>query len=569
MFFLKTKKIARRLLVWALTLAMVMSMCSIFVGAADYSFSITATPAEVKAGDTVTVTVKTNEAIGFANCGINVFFDDSSFTWTKYQKGSGLNKAEDKADEEGASLLVTKGLAANGKSYAWAYMSTDYGYDTIGDVFILTFTAKEDIKAGDYKFDLSFSKDKADVDKATVKNLQDKNINVTADTPATVKVAPKTIAVTGVSLDKTALTLTEGESATLAATVAPADAANKAVTWSTSDKNIATVADGKVTAVKPGKATITVKTADGNKTATCAVTVEAKPEIKPTSISIPATAELTIGGKQTLKATVLPENAVGTVTWKSSNDKIAKVSASGEVSAIGIGTAEITASIGEVVSNKCVVTVNGIDLKGIAIDPTEAQINVGGTKKLNVVYDPANTTDDKTVTWSSSDEAVATVANDGTVTAVAEGEATITAKCGEFTATSKITVTKVAVTGIKLDKSTVSVAEGKTVELKATITPDNAANKDINWFTSDPEIATVDENGVVTAVKKGTAIIAAVAVDGELRAECKVSVLTQEEYDEFVETADPAVYAIALIIALMSVVFMGALLVLKRKQSVR
>lgn len=92
------------------------------------------------------------------------------------------------------------------------------------------------------------------------------------------KKVPQTVAVTGVSLNKTSLTLTEGDSETLTAAITPADATDKTVTWSTSNANFATVSNGKVTAVAEGSATITVKTKDGNKTATCNVTVNPKPK---------------------------------------------------------------------------------------------------------------------------------------------------------------------------------------------------------------------------------------------------------------------------------------------------
>ena len=82
--------------------------------------------------------------------------------------------------------------------------------------------------------------------------------------------------VESVSLDKTSITLTEGDSETLTATVSPSNATNKNVSWKSSDESVATVSNGKVTALKAGTATITVTTDDGSKTATCQVTVEAK-----------------------------------------------------------------------------------------------------------------------------------------------------------------------------------------------------------------------------------------------------------------------------------------------------
>jgi hypothetical protein len=103
---------------------------------------------------------------------------------------------------------------------------------------------------------------------------------VSCEEPQSGEVPPEKVAVTGVTLDKETLTLTEGGTETLTATVAPEDAANKAVTWSSSDAEVATVdAEGKVTAVAEGTATITVTTADGGKTATCAVTVESNVDL--------------------------------------------------------------------------------------------------------------------------------------------------------------------------------------------------------------------------------------------------------------------------------------------------
>ena len=103
----------------------------------------------------------------------------------------------------------------------------------------------------------------------------------TPDTPA----PPTTVVVTGVSLNKTSLTITEGENETLSATVAPSNATNTAVSWSSSNTGVATVNNGQVTAVKAGTATITVTTSDGGKTASCSVTVEAK-KIPVTGVSI-------------------------------------------------------------------------------------------------------------------------------------------------------------------------------------------------------------------------------------------------------------------------------------------
>lgn len=154
---------------------------------------------------------------------------------------------------------------------------------------------------------------------------------------------PEIVKVTGVTLNSTSLTLTEGESQTLSATVSPQDAANKKVIWSTSNASVASVDNGgKVTASAAGSATITVTTDDGGKTATCKVTVNAK--VYPVeSVSLDKTSvELTEGETATLTATVKPENASDkTVSWSSSQESVATVT-DGVITAVSTGEATIT-----------------------------------------------------------------------------------------------------------------------------------------------------------------------------------------------------------------------------------
>lgn len=154
---------------------------------------------------------------------------------------------------------------------------------------------------------------------------------------------PEIIKVTDVTLDITSLSLIEGESQTLSATVSPQEAANKKVIWSTSNASVAGVDNGgKVTAVTVGSATITVKTDDGGKTATCAVTVNAK--VYPVeSVSLDkSSVELTEGETATLTAAVTPDNATDkTVFWSSSLESVATVT-DGVITAVSAGEAAIT-----------------------------------------------------------------------------------------------------------------------------------------------------------------------------------------------------------------------------------
>lgn len=154
------------------------------------------------------------------------------------------------------------------------------------------------------------------------------------------------INVTGVTVSPTSKTLTEGETFTITATVLPFNADNKSVNWTSSSTGVASVDNtGKVTALKPGSATITATTADGGKTATTSVTVEKK-IISVTGVTVnPTSKTLTEGENFTITATVLPSNADNkSVNWTSSAPGVASVDKTGKVTALTPGSATITAT---------------------------------------------------------------------------------------------------------------------------------------------------------------------------------------------------------------------------------
>ena len=162
-----------------------------------------------------------------------------------------------------------------------------------------------------------------------------------------VEAPPVTVDVESVSLNNAALELIEGENETLTATVSPTDATNKNVSWSSDNESVATVdANGKITAVAAGAATITVTTEDGSKTASCEVTVvEAPPvTVDVESVSLNNVAlELTAGESETLAATVNPADATNkNISWSSNKEAVATVDANGKVTAVAAGTATIT-----------------------------------------------------------------------------------------------------------------------------------------------------------------------------------------------------------------------------------
>ena len=171
---------------------------------------------------------------------------------------------------------------------------------------------------------------------------------------------PAPVAVSAITLDANSLELQEGDSQSLTATISPSNADNKKVLWISSNSSVATVAEGVVTAVKAGQATITAKSDDGGKTATCEVTVVAK-AILVESVSLDKTSvELKEGEEVSLTATVKPDNATNkNMTWSSSNETVASVT-DGKVSALKSGETTITVTTEDGAKTaECKITVKG------------------------------------------------------------------------------------------------------------------------------------------------------------------------------------------------------------------
>ncbi|MBQ5905178.1 MAG: Ig-like domain-containing protein, partial [Clostridia bacterium] len=330
--------------------------------------------------------------------------------------------------------------------------------------------------------------------------------------------------VTAISLESTSISLDAGKTKTLVATVSPASASNKNVTWKSSDKKIAKVSSkGVVTAVKAGTAVITVQSKNGNVSTTCRVTVT-QPA---TGISLnKKSAYCDVGGKYTLKATLKPANVTSNyVTWTSSNTKVATVTSKGVVKGLKTGTTTITAATANgTYKATCKITVIKA-VTSVALDKSTLSINVGKTSTLTPTVKPSSASI-KTVSWSSSDNDIATVSPTGVVTAKAPGYATITVttKDNEKTDTCRVLVIQ-PVSSVKLNKTSATMEMGDTYNLKATVKPSNASNQAVKWSTSDKKVATVDANGKVTAVGKGTATITVKTADGNKTATFKVTVI--------------------------------------------
>ena len=272
-----------------------------------------------------------------------------------------------------------------------------------------------------------------------------------------------------------------------------------------------------------------------------AVPAMAATEVPFTKVSLTSAVAAKVGEAKTV--TTAPANATSKtlITWTVEDNGAftTKINGNGtyknQASSITVtgkkaGTGTITATVKEYSSagklvktykvKSTVVITADVALKGITLSKTSATINKGNAVSLTVTYNPTNTTASKTITWSTSNSAVATVSG-GKVTAKAPGTATITAKCGTKTATCKVTV-KAPVTSLKLGQTTATINVGSTLGLSATYAPSNTTDsKTITWTTSNSKVATVS-GGRVTAKAAGTATITAKM--GTKTATCKVTV---------------------------------------------
>ncbi|HHW79356.1 MAG TPA: hypothetical protein GX742_00980, partial [Acholeplasmataceae bacterium] len=316
---------------------------------------------------------------------------------------------------------------------------------------------------------------------------------------------------------------TEGfidDKVTLTATVLPANATNKTVTWQSSDEELATVANGVVTLLAEGSVTITASAGGKSDTHVIAITEKPAEVIPVESVEITGDMEGFVGDTVNLTATVLPENATDkTVTWESSDETLATVT-NGAVKLLKAGTVTITATSGEV-SDTHVITIENVLVESVAITgDTEGMVDDEITLLATVL--PANATD-KTVTWESSDEELATVEN-GVVTLLGVGTVTITATSGEFEATHEITIAPkpILVETIEITGESKGFV-GDEITLTATVLPEDADDKTVTWDVNVSAFATV-EDGVVTLLRPGKVLV--YVTSGDVSVEFEITIQT-------------------------------------------
>ena len=358
---------------------------------------------------------------------------------------------------------------------------------------------------------------------ATVTVSSAKNSSVKAETVITVGEHVKSVVLEEAEL--VLLTGSEKADHTLSVQVLPDDALVKKIKYTSSDPSVLTIdEDGRVHAVAPGTATISVVSADEacRDMAQCEVTV--KQGVSRIELSQTA-AELYQNERVNLTAEVFPKDAEDpTYIWTSSDESVATVNEKGMVTPKSIGKTLIRCSAqdGSEVFEECVVNVV-VGIQRIALEKNNATILVGSseelsTLKMNYTVFPENTFY-QSVTWTSSDENIATVDAEGVVHGVAAGRATITAVTTDPHAVKRVKATCIitvgdAVTKIEIVENESRIQKGRNMRYTVKLNPEKPFNPKMQWTSSNEDILKVDGSGNVRALKVGTATITVASTDG-------------------------------------------------------
>ena len=346
------------------------------------------------------------------------------------------------------------------------------------------------------------------------------------------------VEVVGVNIVESSFTMFVNETKTLNAIVFPTNATNKNIEWSSSNANVASIDNkGQVLAKTKGTTIITVKTIDGNYKDSINVTVKSSnsSSVAVSGVKInQSNFELKIGESKKLSVTITPSKASNKkVKWSSSNVEVASIDGNGKVVAKSQGAAIITV---KTVDGNYKASVNVtvkpnsnpfVAVNGVKINQSNFELKVGESKILSATVTPSNATN-KNVEWSSSNTSVAYIDATGQVVARSQGTAIITVKTidGNYKASVNVTVKSnvIGVSSVKINQSNFELKVGESKTLSATVTPSNATNKNIEWSSSNPSIATIDANGRVVAKSQGTAALTVKTIDGNHKDSINVTV---------------------------------------------
>lgn len=474
-------------------------------------------------GDEVTVNVKlnTNSAQKLSVLQLSVHFDPEVF--------EAVGTPQMVMPKNGGTGLVgiSKEKSTLNISYTVDVANPDAQIDYDGVVYTAKLKVKDNAKAGSttLAFDTSDSEAMYYSDQTVADvTLTGKDLGV---------VSPlKSISFNGVA-DEATINL--GATETLQVVYNPEDTTDdKTVTWNSTNTDAVTVDNGVVTAVGEGSSTVTATV--GEKVATINYTVRIPLE----SITINGDETLSKNEEKTLTVTYNPTNTTDnkTVDWESSNPEIVSIDSTGKITGKKGGTAKITATVGNVKAEKevkVVVPIESVSLSG------DDSILKGETKRLTATINPEDTTDDKTITWSSDDENVLFVDQNGQIRGIKEGTANVKAVVAGKETTKQITVNEIHINSIAIDgDQEFEMIKNQTKNLSVTINPENTTDdKGVVWKTNNEEVARVDNDGKVTALKEGEAAITATVGTNETSVKINVkeihinSVVINELDDEF------------------------------------
>lgn len=330
-----------------------------------------------------------------------------------------------------------------------------------------------------------------------------------------------------IKMDVKDITLYVGEKYRVTYTVQPSNATNVVLKWSVEDTKIATVDNtGYVTGKNVGSTILIAEATDGSGVYTmCKITVLRNAK----SIKLDVTSlVMNVGELYQLEASLTPADSSDSLTYESSNTKVATVSKVGKITAKAKGTTVIMVKTSGGVSAYCSVEVLQ-QVTGVTLNYTEITIAAGEEITLEANIAP-KTASELEVEWETTAPAIATVDKLGNVLGVAGGTAVIscTTVDGDYTAHCIVTVVE-EVTVIEMpDEMEVGVGKKKTIEIK--VGGETASNKSVEWESSNKKICTVNEKGVIKGVKVGTCIVTATALDGSgVYAECEVRVIIATE----------------------------------------
>jgi uncharacterized protein YjdB len=332
--------------------------------------------------------------------------------------------------------------------------------------------------------------------------------------------------VTSISFDKNEISIKVGESETLKVIHEPSDLPVPSYTWESSNKDVATITNGKVTAMSVGEATIKVTAAELGLTASCKIKVN--PVEAETIVLNTTNQELKIGDEFQLTATIEPENTTDkSITWESNDDKIATVTEEGLVKAVGVGKAIITVTSGNI-SVTCNIEVEPIQVTGISLSHEDIEIEITDEFELQATISPEDATNKKVI-WQSKNPNIAEVDDNGNITGVNEGNTIVTAKTeeGNFSASCNVTVN---LKGLRLTMSDIKMLPNTEELIWVLYSTSDKAYVNATWSSSNPNVARVIGDGpgtnsaLIKALSIGTAIITATSADGSKTATCTVNV---------------------------------------------